>query len=378
MLMVITLVMALLGLGIMAFVRGSRQFKVEGMVDEVALALRHARQEAASTQAPGFVTIEKDPEQGTTTLAAWGYRLVGMWHLEDGKKITAGAFNLNAHVNEAAFCPGKIGQGIRLVGQRTAKSRFAGHLDCGDHPSFDCENGGFLEAYIFGLADFLSPQFVFRKKDCFALCVGRGGVLTGMVGKEEVRAKDYFIRPRRWTKVGMVWNESLIFLLADDAVVATGPGGPTPIKETSLLIGDDKMTFMGMVDEPRILAAVLGPKVRVPPQIEVTHNAAPWPRIHFAPDGGLDPRFHPGSLTVQFTQARGDTSTRKRYGIEISQLGLTRRLEMQSIGEEGEVIEEQAAKPQGPKKVYLIPADQQKPLPSPGEAPPAGQPKEGG
>ncbi|MCW8130946.1 MAG: prepilin-type N-terminal cleavage/methylation domain-containing protein [Planctomycetota bacterium] len=353
-LVVIAIVMALMGIGAAAFQRQSARMKADAVASTVDTAIRQARNSAVSTGAPAFVELDDrhDPQR----VVAWGYRVVGMWHFEEGGFEARGAFNHMGVIRGCKSVEGKVGKALYFDGRS--------NVDCGSDPEFDLEDGGYLEAYILGLTGFGSKQFIFNKKNAYGLSVARNGLLTGFVGSQEIVGDVYSLPPKRWTKVGFAWDRRNSRLLVDDAVVAVGPGMQTPVNHESLLVGDEQASFIGMIDEVRVMAAIPGNPVELAGETKIQHNAAPWKAIHFAPDGGLDVRYHTGPITVDLIQGE------KKRSLFVSMLGLTKKSEVISLAKDldqednGKPVK---ATPPPPPRKALLPAAPRKPLQPPSD-----------
>ncbi|MBI3828547.1 MAG: prepilin-type N-terminal cleavage/methylation domain-containing protein [Planctomycetes bacterium] len=352
MLVVIAIISTLLAIGAITFQRQSARMKADAVAATLDTAIRQARNSAISTGAPAFV--ELDDQSDPQRVVAWGYRVVGLWHFEDGGFETKGAFGHRGIVRGCKPAEGKIGKCLNFA--------LGGSVDCGSDPDFDLDDGGYLEAFVLGAADFTATQFIFKKKNAYGFAVGRDGVLTGNVGSQELSAFNFSLPPKRWTKVAFAWDRRNSMILIDDAVVALGPAMKTRVSHDSLLVGDDSAPFVGLIDEVRVMAAIPGRAVELAGNTKLVHNAAPWKEIHFAPDGGLDVRFHTGPLTVDLIQGE------KKRSVFVSMLGLTQRTDVESLVKDPEQEDKQVkAVPPPPARQKLLPALPRKPMQAPSD-----------
>lgn len=359
MLVVIAIVSTLMAIGAITFQRQSARMKADAVASTVDTAIRQARNSAIGTGAPAFV--ELDDQSDPQRVVAWGYRVVGLWHFEEGGFETKGAFNHRGIVRGCKPAEGKIGKCLNFAG--------GGSVDCGSDPDFDLEEGGYLEAFVLGATDFTTTQFIFKKKNAYSLAVGRDGVLTGNVGSQDLSALNFSLPPKRWTKVAFAWDRRNSMILIDDAVVAIGPAMKTRVSHDSLLVGDDQAAFVGLIDEVRVMAAIPGRAVELAGNTKLVHNAAPWKALHFAPDGGLDVRFHTGPVTVDLLQGE------KKRSVFISMLGLTQRSEVESTVKDEEAEDKQVkAAPPPPARKKLLPALPRKPMLAPSDTEEIGKP----
>ena len=348
-LVVIGILSLLMAIGVAAFRRTSMRMREDAAAARLDTLIRQARNSALSSGAPAFV--ELDTTNSAPRAIPWAYRLAGLWHFEGhaGARETSGAFRKKALVVGCKSVEGKIGKGLCMG---DSAGTFRGHVDCDADPDFDCEDGGYLEAYICGESPFSNRQYVFHKKNAYSLSVESGGVLVGMAGSGQVAAQNYLLAPRRWTKVAFAWDRRSSRVLVDDAVMGVGPGLKAPINNEPLFIGDEQATFLGRIDEAKILAAVAGEALELPLEAKLIHNAQPWNAIFFAADGSLDLRYHTGPLTIDIVQGE------KRRGVTVSMLGLTQRGDVVSEKTEEEDQTKPTAKPAPPPppRIPLLPA----------------------
>lgn len=325
-LVVISILVGLLAISVFAFRMTSKSFKDKAAAAQLETVLRQARNSALGSNAPAFVELEIDKEEHRPRVIPWAYRVAGQWHFEDAKGYeTTGAFGINGIIRGCKPADGRVGKCLAF-GYPGSRGEFnSGYVDCGESKEFDFVNGAYLEANVFGLYEFNTQRYVFKKKDCYSLRVDRGGELVGEVRGEAIRSEGFGIPPRRWTKIAFAWDARSSRLLVDDALVAVGPGFKAPPKDEPFLIGDDNASFLGLIDEVKVMAVIPGKELILPVGAKIEHNAKPWDAIFFGPDGGLDIRYHTGPLRVTIVQGR------KRRAVSISMLGLTHRHKLVKI-----------------------------------------------
>lgn len=308
----------LLGLSATAYWRMGKSFKEQAAAAALDVALRQARNAAISANAPAWVEIDVAEQR----VVPWVYRTVGFWHFEARSDFgnTTGAYH-NAIMRGAQLFPdGKVGKCARL--------REGCYIDLGADPDFDCEDGGFLEAYIRPATyTFAGDNFIFHKKNAYSLKIATGGVLVGEVGGKSTKSTDYRIVPGRWSKVAFAWDRHSTRLLVDDCLVGLGPGACPPLSDLPLLIGHETASLDGLVDEARVMAATAGNTLQLPKSYTLKHTAAPWNAIYFAGDGTLDMRYHAGPVSVTLIESR------KARTVSVSMLGQTSCSEVETIEE---------------------------------------------
>ena len=376
MLVVMTILSALLGIGAIAYIRTSQRFKDEAAADRMEVVIRQARNNAISSGAPAFVTLEtdrrdKEDQPLPPRVTPWGYRLVGVWHFEQpiGSSATIeGGFGRPAFARGCISAEGKIGKGVALA-YVSGRQVFKGYVDCGADVDYDCEDGGYLEAYVFLEFGNGMTQYVLRKRNAYALVIDARGNLAATVGEKTLKATGFVIPPRRWTKVALAWDRRTMRLLVDDAVLAVGPGTLTPLNDSPLLLGDSDLPVLGRIDEAKVLVALRGEPLELPRGSVLNHNAQPWDAVFFAPDGSLDMRYHPNPIQLDLGLRE------KRRTVTVSMLGLTKRGEVERVkSKEEEQAERDAAEAAAPPKqirrtLPLLPLPLRKPLPTPPKPP---------
>ncbi|MEI6231583.1 MAG: LamG-like jellyroll fold domain-containing protein [Planctomycetota bacterium] len=338
MIVVIGLITLLLGMGVGSYIAMSKSYKEEGAASQIDVILRQVRNSAIGSQSPAWVEINTE----TRRITPWASRTVALWHFEDCDDFnhTTGSRH-NAVLRGAKHDRnGKIGKCARLAP--------GNYVDGGNDPDFDLEDGGYIEAYIRPLSgDFTGDNFIFSKDGAFSLKIGKKGVLIGEIsgdGKRpltKVFSKTYRIAPGRWTKVAFAWDRNVTRVMADDLVLATGPGATPPVNSNSFIVGSESSSFEGLVDEVRVQAAIAGNKLEVNPTVTITHNTAPWNAIYFGSDGALDMRFHGGPVRITLE------SEGRIRGVAVDMFGTPTRLELKKKGEvdESESTPEPEPKP---------------------------------
>ncbi|MFH0938088.1 MAG: prepilin-type N-terminal cleavage/methylation domain-containing protein [Planctomycetota bacterium] len=323
-LVVIAILTMLMGFSAASYRRMSETHKAQGAAANLEVVLRQARNSAISANAPSFVEIDSKNRR----FVPWVYQTVGVWHFESADTYgrSTGAHHEATLRSARIHKDGKIGQCVRL-------DVSGAYVDLGADPDFDCETGGYLEAYIClpSNSQFSLENYVFSKKNAYSLKIS-GGELIGNVGAKAARSRNYRISAGRWTKVALAWNLESISVLVDDAIVGrdTGPI-KTPLTEFPLLIGHETASLPGLVDEARVMAVFAGRALDLLQTYSIRHTATPWSSIHFAADGSLDMHYHAGPLSITLIQGG------KERTVTISMLGTTTRKEVEAVPpEDGE------------------------------------------
>ena len=310
---VMAILAMMMGLSAGVYWKMSQNMKEQGAAAEIDVALRQARTNAVTSNAPAFVEIDAANHQ----VIPWVYKTVGLWHFEkkDGFGRSGGAHSTAVLRGAELYKEGKIGQCVRLTPGTC--------IDAGTNPDFDCDDGGYLEAYIRPVpVNDGGTGYIFFKQDCYFLTIKLDGTLQGNAGGKNLNAPDYRIAAGRWSKVALAWDRHSTRIMIDDAVIAIGPGSEPIVNDRPLLIGHEEGGMVGLVDEVRIMAAARGHAVDLPKFSEVKNTAQPWNAVYFASDGTLDIRHHAGPVSITLLQG---TTART---VNVSMLGLTTRAEV--------------------------------------------------
>lgn len=312
----------LLSLGVASYWAMAKGYKEEGAAAHLDVMLRQLRNSSIATNAPSYLDI--DSERNIFT--PWATKTVALWHFEDSDengRVLGSRHNAGLRGARIANF-GKIGKCVRISNNA--------YIDAGSDPDFDLDDGGTLECYIRPDAQtFTGDSYIFNKSGCYSLRIVKWGVLVGEIGATKntkavrVYSKTYKIVPGRWTKVALSWDRNITRVLADDQILATGPGAVAPISMNPLTIGEEGSGMEGLVDEVRILGAVSGGPFELPRTFNITHNTAPWNAIYFAGDGTLDMRYHTSPVSITIEQ---DGRAR---AVSVNMFGTTTRHEVEKV-----------------------------------------------
>ncbi|MGD0091154.1 MAG: LamG-like jellyroll fold domain-containing protein [Planctomycetota bacterium] len=327
---VLAIVSMMMALGVGTYVKMSTTFKEQGAASQLDVALRQARNAAVSANAPAFVELDVEHRR----IVPWVYHTVGFWHFEDRNDLgkTTGAYHDAIMRGAESYPDGKVGKCVRL--------REGACVELGSDPDFDCEDGGYLEAYIRPATYvFTGDNFVFSKKNAYYLKVGLRGILEGNSGGKTVKSTGYSIVPGRWSKVAMAWDRHSTRLLVDDCLVGAGLGGKTPLSDYPLMVGHETASLDGLVDEVRVMSAAPGNVLEFPKNCSFKHTAAPWNAVYFAGDGSLDLRYHAGPLSITIIQGP------RTRTVNISMLGQTSIAEVEHVESQDQGAATAAAPP---------------------------------
>ena len=325
---VMAILATMMGLSAAVYWRMSQNMKEQGAAAEIDVALRQARTNAVASNAPAFVELDAENH----LVIPWVYKVVGLWHFEnkDGFGRTPGAHSSAILRSSDLKDDGKIGKCAYLPPGSC--------IDLGVNPDFDCDDGGYIEAYVrpFGINDG-GTGYIFYKQDSYYLTIKMDGTLQGNAGGKNVDASDYHLAAGRWTKVALAWDRHSTRIFVDDAAEAIGPGSVPQVNDHPLLVGHEDGGFVGRVDEVRVMSASKGRQVFLPGTSTLKHTTQPWDAVYFANDGTLDIRHHAGPVSITLLQG---TTVRT---VTVSMLGLTSREEVQN--KEQYTQDEQAKNP---------------------------------
>ena len=241
---VIIIFSLLLSFSVMFLRNANRDLGVNASANAVQSVLRAAHQVARSNAAPAWV-VHNTQSNSVYVLAK---ETVGEWHLEDG----TGAFGRNATIGGGTPVPGRVGMGVQLKG--------SGTIQCGPIPVYDPAQGVAVELW-------------FQRKRG-----GRGILLTMGEGAEVVSEGDGRVTVRLgttnlssgnaripvdvWCHLQLIYSGRDLRLLLNRAPVALVAAKGAWTAAGSLVIGDGKSGFNGIVDEIRL--SVIVPRDAVP------------------------------------------------------------------------------------------------------------------
>lgn len=344
-----SIVAALMLVGVGAYWRMSRGFALRAGVSSVENAMRGARAFAVHERSRTVVVLEPVPEKPFDLIEriyALGKRTVGCWHFEesqiDGMKLKGALGQEGDIAGLTSSVPGKIGRAITFDGSTTAVSVQSPYLN-------EIRDGVFVDAYVWPDADGLSSGGllpVVSKAD------GDGSTFTLSLRYQPTSTQDLFrlegsvdlgdatnqaqtdvlIRAREWTHVGLAYMHDavdgdgqpvgVVLRINGQEVALSGPSpttGKLAPNAAALLIGRHGGDyFRGRIDELKIGSLVVSDLFKLPKNTEVRADPGSSDgRVHFDEEGKLDTRYH-GRL-VRF-HVRSPRDRLNRY-IQVNWLG---------------------------------------------------------
>lgn len=338
-LVTVTIIVALLGMGTAAYLGLQRNLKGEGALSRLESTLRQARNFAVGSRT--FSQVRLDPKTGK--VYAVGFKILGQWHFED-EKFT-GAFGRNASVQGGSLdSRGKLGRCVRLEGTRGA------HVELGSR--YDFTGGGHIEAYFFPLRTGVD-QMLFAKGRHVRLALDKEGLLHATVRKIHCSSGAYRLPPYRWSKVAIRWithetngtGLTTLVILVDDIERGRASGAGIVQTKKVLTISSPKLPFAGLIDEARALGAVHGASWQWPRDLVNAQARPAAAAIHFDQQGHLDSRFHAGPLTLTFVHQE-----RTVYRLTIGMLGTIQQIDKSTYDPEKWRQQQAGKKSSGRKK----------------------------
>ena len=319
-----SIVAALLLVGVATYWRMSRGFALRAGVSSVEQAMRGAQAFAVQSRSPAVVVLEPVPENPfdlVQRIYALGKRTVGCWHFEqgqiDGAKLKGALGQEGDIAGLATSVPGKIGRAITFDGSTTAVSVTSPYLN-------EIRDGVFVDAYVWPNAEGMSSGAILPvvSKDG-----GEGSTFTLALRYQPTATQDLFslegsvdlgdatnqaqtqvlIRAREWTHVGLAYMHDaadgdgqpvgLILRINGQEVTLTGPSptkGKLAPNTAPLLIGRHGSNyFRGRMDELKIGSLVVSDLFKLPQNTEVRADPGSSDgRVHFDDEGKLDTRYH--------------------------------------------------------------------------------------
>jgi hypothetical protein len=314
-LVVLTIMAALMGLGVGMYLNLGRQGVFTANVSRVLSTIQQVRNSSMSH--PAALQIEAGDRLKGEPNGVRGIEFVTLFqsqcepHPDGGDVVTrvlAGAMDRNGDLpGGSSFVPGVLGQALYLEG--------GGRVDCGNHPAYDATEGISIELWVHPLgdrggvlvqrgsgvslsldkrADGLVPRFD------LAFSAGQadasGKVSSSFTESRSFEAKGATVPLKRWSRIIATYDRSAVTIAVD-----TGRGpverfrkeehAPlAPSTEARLYLGGTEgASFHGYLDDIRIDGVLGGDLLPLPPQMSL---AGPSRRIHF-----LRGRLHPGHHT---------------------------------------------------------------------------------
>lgn len=346
-LVTISIVGVLMGIGLGVYWRMNRGLALQAAVSGVESALRAARAFAVHEHAPAMVVFRPRPDEPKLIGQVFplGRQTVSCWHFELSE--FAGTKVVGALGQEAVFpeggefhcVEGRVGGGVELLGPPQSAQVASPYLD-------GLREGVFIECYVRPDAAGLSPGDVLPVvcKDTSAQSPYRLELVYGQGGYFAVRAavrvetdggsapvaatSEAMLRPGVWSHVaasyacdGRTPEGAPIGLLAlringrlvaqEEATIEGSPMTLAPNTAPMLIGSDGTNCYQGCLDELKIGGLLAGEVFRLPKNAEAQlqdSQASDW-RIHFDPEGKLDPRFHDDVVLVRVL-SREDLSVR--------------------------------------------------------------------
>lgn len=298
MLTVLTILGILMGLSVGVFRRSSPTREVA--LNAIRGSLRQARLFAIAENTPASVRLDV-PADGWPSVRATGRRMVGGWHLDD---VTADGWPEAGRGGGLAEEPHGYYGGRALAFSDSEPS----FLDLGAAPAFDSPDGFALECFL--RVEATRNQVIANKGRGFVLREEADGGLTAqvrVVGKNDrgepadvfqsVTSAGPVLVPGRFTKVGVTFDGIELRISGDDAAVAElrlpARMAYSPDRAASLFFGDAEAPAAFTLDE--VKWGIFAGDEQSLRDVTLADGAQ---LIRFAPDGTLDPRFHPGPAEI--------------------------------------------------------------------------------
>jgi len=345
-LVTISIMAILMGIGLGVYWRMNRGLALQAAVSGVESALRAARAFAVQEHSPAMVVFRPRPDERELVgqVFALGRQPVSCWHFE--LSDFAGTKLLGALGQEAVFpeggqfhaVEGKVGGAVELLGQPQMAQVSSPYLD-------GLREGVFIECYVRPDPSGLAPGDVLPVvcKDTAAQSPYRLEMVYGDGGYFAVRAavrveteggsapmaamSETLVRPGVWTHVAMAYAcdgrteegapIGMLTIRVNGRLVAqqetTVEGSPMTLAPNTapMFIGSDGTNYyQGRLDELKIGGLLAGEVFRLPKNVEVRLDAgeeSDW-RVHFDPEGKLDPRCHDDVVLVRVLSREDHTA----------------------------------------------------------------------
>jgi len=305
-LIVISLIALLLGIGLGAFTR--LDFGERVSVSLVQNVLRAAHNGAIARGAPARVRI--DAVEGS--LHAEGQTVIGTWHFE--ALPIEGAFDLDGVHAGGELVDGFVGSALSFAGE---PSRSHATIPVETDPAWDLRLGFAIQCALSTAGG--GGSLLDLGAGVVGLTTTENGSIQGWLTSEIVDPQGAVVRgpravvtsppgvlrPDRWTQVELRYDRARLALLVDRIAVAeVAEDAPVWKLEGPLVISPGTSAWPGAIDN-LVVSAVVGDEAsRLPRSVAFAPGT---PReIVFAAGGGLDRQFHrePVELRLELEDGR--------------------------------------------------------------------------
>jgi prepilin-type N-terminal cleavage/methylation domain-containing protein len=311
-LVVLVIVAIMLGLTVSIFQGSGRDLGAKASADAVVGLLRQASTHARIEATPLWVVLDTDER----SVRAVTRQVLGNWHFESGPGAaqdvgTAWSNQGGSRTN------GRLGMGVTLDGSASVGLGRVGPID----PT----QGFFVELWVRRSRQPAAQQVLVRLGSGDGLTMDRQGLLTAKLGGQTLRAKEP-LPVGVWIHLMlMVVPAGEIRLYTKGALNASRAVQVALPAQMELAIGEPRTGFIGEIDEVAVGQMVLRDRVLLGQETQITGPdgkppaGAPKVRIHFGPDGGLDPRHHAGPVRFAIQSAA------ERHGVTVHPGGAVMR-----------------------------------------------------
>lgn len=305
MLIVLSMISVLLGIGLGVFSNLDKNLGGEIALEKLKSFLRLARNSAIRNGSPSYVILNS--EKGSITGS--GATIVGQWHLEDAEGAVGGKLSPSG----GEFLPnGRFGGSLEFPS--------AGFLMTESHPRFDPRGGFSVEMYLKPTER--RPMILFDMEGSYRLTLLEDGSLMAEVELSNgdlvsLDNPDVILPLGRWSRVGLMKNSVNVSILFDGLEVESAPvdGHLGYILNTPLSMGAEKGPIRGAIDEIRLYSLATQETFKLPENVSLV---GPNQIVSFDRGGRLNASVHAGPTWVEL---RSET---KEYRVEVGIMGSVR------------------------------------------------------
>lgn len=294
MLIVVIILAIILGMAVALLQGAGRDLGVQASADAVSGLLRQASTHARIESTPLWVVV--DPEG--RNVQAVTREVMGNWHFEtrpDTQDLGTGWTSIGG-----VQTPGRLGMAVFLNGAATVSFGTIGPMDP--------EAGFFYELWVRRARQGPDRQRVVTIGEEDGLDINRLGVPTVKLGGgRTVGARP--IPPDTWTHVMVVYDPAgELRLYVDGRLSAASPCRVTLTPTLTVTLGRSQSGLVGDVDEFIIGQMVSRDRVTIGTEAQITQpDGSKFPvspfKVHFGPDGRLDPGSHAAPVRLSVRSA---------------------------------------------------------------------------
>ncbi|MFH1230642.1 MAG: LamG-like jellyroll fold domain-containing protein [Planctomycetota bacterium] len=268
-LVVITIMAMITGIGIAVLSHSGRQFGFQATRGEIVSLFRYTRSNAMAEKGETTVVIDAGKKQ----VYSCARRTLGLWHFEDvNNNLSTGAFGNNAQLQgDANIAPyGRFGNGLMITN--------TGYAICGTIPVVSRDQGIAVECWI-------SPTNSASFTERTPIDLTNGDITLNpddsiriKYGSLTTDTASATIPYERWSYVSMIYapdyigsgGSGTLSLYINNTLIGQITGTPNaPLGKWNFNVSDSANPFKGMIDEVKVSLVSETERLQLEPDVSV-------------------------------------------------------------------------------------------------------------